>query len=116
MILSTIVSLLIAALVIVIVSKLNLGLTVKSYGSAIIAAIVIAVVGGVVNWLLVSVLKMQVGADLLGAIFLLIIAAVVLMLSDRFLPGLEVKGFKGALIAAAAIAVIYWLLSLLKFW
>jgi uncharacterized membrane protein YvlD (DUF360 family) len=38
--------------VIWIVGKLNLGLTVRSFGSAIIAALVIAVVAAVILWLL----------------------------------------------------------------
>jgi putative membrane protein len=109
-ILNTVIALLVAALVIWIVSRLNLGLTVKSYGSAIIAAIVIAVVGGVITWLL-GLLGITIGGGLLGAIILLIIAAVVLMLSDKFLPGMEVKGFTGAIIAAIAIAVVSWIIS-----
>ena len=42
---SFVISLLVAALVIWIVSKFNLGLSVSGYGAAIIAALVIAVVG-----------------------------------------------------------------------
>ena len=105
-----IIALLVSALVLVIVSRLNLGLTVKGYGSAIIAAFVIAVVGGVIFWLL-GLLGITIGGGLLGAIVLLIVAAVVLMLSDKFLPGMEVKGFSGAIIAAIAIAVVSWLIS-----
>ena len=92
-ILNFVIALLISALVIWIVSKLNLGLTVRGYGAAIIAALVIAVVGGVILWLL-GLLGITIGGGLLGAIVLLIVAAVVLMLSDKFVPGMEVKGFK----------------------
>ena len=35
-------------------------------------------------------------------------AAVVLMISDRFLPGLEVEGFSGVAVAAIALAVDCW--------
>ena len=45
-------ALVLAAVVIVIVSKLNLGLTVDGFGPAIIAAAVIAIVGGLIYWLL----------------------------------------------------------------
>jgi putative membrane protein len=45
------------------------------------------------------------------------VAAVVLLISDKFLPGMEVRGFTGAIIAAVGIAVVgwvvTWLLSLL---
>ena len=109
-ILNFVIALLISALVIWIVSKLNLGLTVRGYGAAIIAALVIAVVGGVILWLL-GLLGITIGGGLLGAIILLIVAAVVLMLSDKFVPGMEVKGFRGAIIAAIAIAVVSWIVS-----
>ena len=109
-ILNFVIALLISALVIWIVSKLNLGLTVRGYGAAIIAALVIAVVGGVILWLL-GLLGITIGGGLLGAIVLLIVAAVVLMLSDKFVPGMEVKGFSGAIIAAIAIAVVSWIVS-----
>ena len=109
-ILNFVIALLISALVIWIVSKLNLGLTVRGYGAAIIAALVIAVVGGVILWLL-GLLGITIGGGLLGAIVLLIVAAVVLMLSDKFVPGMQVKGFSGAIIAAIAIAVVSWIVS-----
>jgi len=109
-ILNFVIALLISALVIWIVSRLNLGLTVRGYGAAIIAALVIAVVGGVILWLL-GILGITIGGGLLGAIVLLIVAAVVLMLSDKFVPGMEVKGFSGAIIAAIAIAVVSWIIS-----
>jgi putative membrane protein len=107
---SFVISLIVAAVVLLVVSRLNLGLTVKGFGAAIIAALVIAVVAAVVSWLL-GLLGLTVGGGLLGAIVLLIIAAVVLMISDRFVPGMEVKGFKGAIIAAIAIAVGSWILT-----
>ena len=109
-ILNFVIALLISALVIWIVSRLNLGLTVRGYGAAIIAALVIAVVGGVILWLL-GLLGITIGGGLLGAIVLLIVAAVVLMLSDKFVPGMEVKGFTGAIVAAIAIAVVSWIIS-----
>jgi putative membrane protein len=111
-ILGFIISLLVAAVVIFIVSKLNLGLNVTGYGAAIIAALVIAVVGSVVVWLL-SLLNITLGGGLIAAIIMLIIAAVVLMISDKFVPGMTVKGFKGAIIAAIGIAVVYWVLGLI---
>ena len=103
-----VVALLVSALVIYIVGMLNLGLTVGSYWNAIVAAIVIAIVGAVVNWLL-GLLGITIGGGFLGAIVLLIVAAVVLLISDRFLSGMEVKGFVGAIVAAIAIAVVSWL-------
>ena len=99
-----------AAVVIVIVSKLNLGLTVDGFGPAIIAAAVIAIVGGLIYWLL-GVLGITIGGGWLGAIINLIIAAVVLLTAGRMLKGLKVNGFVGALVAAIAIGVVTWLIS-----
>ncbi len=105
-----------AAVVIFIVSKLNLGLTVDGFGPAIIAAAAIAIVGGVIFWLL-GALGITIGGGWLGAIINLIIAAVVLLVSDRFVKGMKVNGFVGAIIAAIAIGVvtgiINWLLGVL---
>ena len=108
--------LVVAAVVLLIVSRLNLGLTVRGFGSAIIAAIVIAVVGAVVFWLL-GLLGITIAGGWLGAIVAIVVAAVILLLSDKFLPGMSVKGFGGAIIAAIAIGVVgwivIWLLSLI---
>lgn len=101
---------LISGFVIWIVSKLGLGLEVDGFGSAFIAAIIIAVVGGLISWLL-SALGITVGGGWLGAIIQLVVAAVVLMISDRLLKGLRVAGFMGALIAAIAIGIVYWLIG-----
>jgi putative membrane protein len=107
-ILNFVVWLVVAALVIWIVSRLKLGLTVSGFGAAIIAALVISVVTAVIVWLL-GLLGITAGAGILGAILGLIIAAVVLLLADRFVPGMQVKGFTGAIIAAIAIAVVSWI-------
>jgi putative membrane protein len=104
-----IIAILVAAVVIWIVSKLNLGLSVDGYGSAIIAAIVIAIVNAIVFWLL-GLLGITIFVGFLGFVVLLIIAAVVLILSDKILPGMKVDGFLGAIIAAIAIVVVKWLL------
>jgi len=61
-------------------------------------------------WLL-GLLGITIAGGLLGAIIHLIIAAVVLMISDRFISGLKVHGFGGALVAALAIAVVAWLIT-----
>lgn len=99
--------LVVSAIVILIVGKLNLGLTVKSFGSAIMAALVIALVAGVVVWGL-GFFGITLTGGWLAAIVNLIVAALVLMIADKFLPGMEVHGFMGAIIAALAIGVVGW--------
>ena len=107
---SFVVVLVVAALVIWIVSKLNLGLSVDSFMSAIWAALVIAIVTAVLLWLL-GLLGITIGGGWLGAIIALIIAAIVLMISDKFLSGMQVSGFGGAIIAAIAIGVVTWIVN-----
>ena len=107
---SFIVALIVAALVIYIVGRLNLGLTVSGFGAAIIAALVIAIVGTIVLWLL-SALGLTFGGGLLGAIIYIIVAAIILMISDRFVSGMKVNGFTGAIVAAIAIGVVAWIVT-----
>ncbi len=98
------------AIVIWIVGRLGLGMEVDGFGGAIVAAIVIGIVTAVVMWLL-NALGLAPGTGWLGAIVSLIIAAVVLMISDRFVSGLRVNGFVGAIVAAIAIGVVTWLVN-----
>jgi putative membrane protein len=67
-------------------------------------------VSAVVSWLL-GALGVGVGGGLVGLIINLIVAAVVLMISDRFVAGMKVNGFGGAIVAAIAIAVVNWLVT-----
>ena len=104
---SALVYLVVSAVVILIVGKLNLGLTVKSFGSAILAAVVIALVAGLVVWGL-GLFGITLTGGWLAAIVNLIVAALVLIIADKFLSGMEVHGFLGAIIAALAIGVVGW--------
>jgi putative membrane protein len=89
--------------------KLGLGLEVSGFSAAFIAAIVIAAVAWVITWLL-GLLGITIGGGLLGAILSLVLSAVILLIADRFVKGMVVKGFSGALIAAIAIGVVTWLI------
>jgi len=109
-IVSILIALIVSAVVLMIVDKLNLGLSVDGFGSAVIAALVIAVVGGIVLWLL-GLLGLSIAGGLPGLIVYLIVAAIVLLVSDKLLPGLSVSGFVGAIVAAIAIAIVTWLIS-----
>jgi putative membrane protein len=102
------VSIVLAAIVLMIVSRLNIGLKVADFKAAAIAAVVIAVIAGVITWFL-GLFSVSLSGDLIGAIVALIVAAVVLLAAAKFVPGLEVKGFGGAIIAAIGIAVVTFL-------
>jgi putative membrane protein len=49
---------------------------------------------------------------MIGAIVRFVVSAIVLLLIGMFLPGITVKGFTGALIAAAVIAILGYLVEL----
>jgi len=110
--LSIIIGLILYAVVIYIVGRLNLGLTVANFTSALIAGAVIAIVAWLVWWLL-GLLGIGGGSGLIAAIVNLVVAAVILMIADRFVAGMKVNGFVGAIIAAIAIAVVAWLIGYL---
>ncbi len=99
---------LIAAAVIWLVGKLGLGLEVDGFGSAFMAAIAIAALAFIIT-LLLAAAGVQDGDGLIGGIVHLIVTAVVLLISAKFLPGLKITGFAGALLASAAIGAVYWL-------
>ncbi len=103
---------LLGALAIWIVSKLNVGLTVAGFGGAIVAAIVIAVLTVIINFLLGSVfvatgISPRIWAGIVG----LIVAAVVLLLADRIVPGMKVNGIVGAVAGAVMIGVVNMLIG-----
>jgi putative membrane protein len=114
-ILSLIISLALAwvvgAVVLMIIGRLGLGLSVDGFGAAFIASAVITVVAGVIIWLLGLIGISLGGPGLIAGIVTLVVSAVVLLVSDRFVKGMKVNGFGGAIIAAIAYGVISWLLN-----
>ena len=111
MILTLVLLWVVGAVVLMIISRLGLGLAVDGFGAAFIASAVITIVAGVINWLLRTI-GINVGnANWLGALISLVVAAVVLLISDRFVKGMKVNGFVGAIIAAISYGVIAWLLQ-----
>jgi len=111
-IISIVIAALISGLIIWIVGKLGLGLEVSGFRAAFIAAIVIAVISGLISWLL-GTLGLSISGGLLGALTHLVVAALVLILSTAFVPGLKVKGVLGALVAAIAIGAMSFVVTLL---
>lgn len=98
------------ALIIWLVGMLRLGLEVSGFGAAFLAAVVIVLLNSLVI-LLLGAIGITLEGDLLAVIIQLVIAALILMIADRTVKGLYVKGYKGALLAAAAIAAVGWLIS-----
>lgn len=98
------------ALIIWLVGRLRLGLEVSGFGAAFFAALVIVLLNSLVI-LLLGAIGITLEGDLLAAFIQLVIAALILMVADRIVKGFYVKGYKGALLAALAIAAVSWLIS-----
>lgn len=103
---------LVSSVIIWIVGRLGLGLVVSGFAPALLAAFVIAILSGAITWLLTT-LGLTIDGGIMGGIIHLLIAALVLFLSSRIVPGVMVQGGVGALIAALAIGAIGWLINAL---
>jgi putative membrane protein len=101
---------LLSGVVIWIVGRLGLGLVVSGFVPAFLAAFVIAILSGLINWLLRQ-LGISLDGGILGGLIHLFIAAAVLLISSRFVKGVMVQGFVGALVAVIAIGVIGWIIN-----
>ena len=108
-IIGLIIGILIAAVVsgviIWLVSKLNVGLSVNSFGWAMLAGLFIGAISNLLNHLLPGM------NEILSMIIQLVISAAVILLAGKLFSGVTVDGFKGALIAAVAIAVVGFVLA-----
>lgn len=101
---------LVSGVIIWIVGRLGLGLVVSGFVPALLAAFVIAILSGAITWLLTA-LGLNVEGGIVGGIIHLLIAALVILLSSRIVPGIMVQGPVGAVIAALAIGAVGWLIN-----
>lgn len=97
----------ISGAIIWLVSKLNIGLSVDSFGWAMAAGLFIGALTNVFNHMLPGM------NEFITLVVHLVISAGVILLAGKAFSGVNVKGFKGALIAAVAIAVVGFILTLL---
>lgn len=97
---------LISGTLIWIVGKLGMGLSVKSFGWAMLAGVLI----GIISTLVSSLLPESQG--LVGALVNLLVSAAVIFGAGKLLSGLTVAGPSGAILAACAIAAIGYLISI----
>lgn len=91
---------LVFGLLIWIIAKLGLGIEVDSYWWAVIAGLLISAFSNLAATIIPDV------SGIVGAIISLVVAALIIMLSDKILKGMRAKGFVGALVAAIAISVV----------
>ena len=78
--------------------------TVRSFGSALIFVFVLAVLHAIVKPILV-LLTLPISIMTLG-LFLLVINVIILMLADKFVPGIKVDGFLWAFIFGLLLSLI----------
>ena len=96
----------VSGVIIWLVSKLNIGLSVDSFGWAMLAGLFIGAITNLLNRLLPGM------NEILTMVIHLLISAGVILLAGNLFSGVKVNGFKGALIAAVAIAVVGFVLTL----
>src|SRR5450432_160362 len=94
-----------------IVSRYVSGFVVSDAMSALIAVIVIGLLNATLG-LLLKIITLPLGILTFG-IFFLVINAVILWFSSKFVPGFQVQTFKAALLGALALAVLHLLFGFL---
>ena len=99
------------AVALLIVAHFVAGFQVVSVVSALIAVIVIGLFNATLG-LLLKIITLPLGILTFG-IFFLVINAVILWFSSRFVPGFAVTSFKAAFLGALALAVLHLLFGFL---
>jgi putative membrane protein len=99
------------AVALLIVSHFVAGFQVVSVVSALIAVIVIGLFNATLG-LLLKIITLPLGILTFG-IFFLVINALILWFSSRFVPGFAVTSFKAAFLGALALAVLHLLFGFL---
>jgi putative membrane protein len=99
------------AVALLIVSHFVDGFIVSSVVSALIAVIVIGLFNATLG-LLLKIITLPLGILTFG-IFFLVVNAVILWFSSKFVPGFAVTTFKAAFLGALALAVLHLLFGFL---
>ncbi len=104
-----IVTVLITAAGLFVVSRLNLGLQIDSLTTTLIAAVVLGLLNAFVRPIL-AFLSLPITILTLG-LFSLVLNALMIMLMGALVKGVHVNGFLGALIASIVLSILTWLIS-----
>ena len=97
-----------SAILLLVVSRFVPGFVVTSFVAALIAAVVIGFVNATLG-LLLKIVTFPLTLVTFG-IFLLVINALMLILSSKFVPGFSIRGFAPAFWAALLLALLDMLL------
>jgi putative membrane protein len=98
-----ILSLVISAVILLIISRMVSGFELDSFGSAVIAALIIGVVNAIVRPLL-AFLTLPLIIVTLG-LFLFVLNALMLKLASALVPGFRIRGFMPAIWGALLLAI-----------
>ena len=100
------IQLLVVAVSVLLAAKVVPGIKVKSFGSAFVFAIVLAILNKLLMWLLV-LLSIPFIVLTLG-LWLFVLDAILWMLADKLVDGVELSGFGAALFGSIVTAIINW--------
>jgi putative membrane protein len=100
------------AIALLVVAHFVQGFDISSFVSALIAVVVIGLLNATLG-LLLKFITLPLGILSFG-LFFLVINAVILWFSSKFVPGFAVTSFKAAFLAALALAVIHLLFGFLS--
>lgn len=104
-----IIKILISAVAVFVTAYVLKGVTVKSFGNAILVAIVLGIINAIVRPVFVF-LTIPVTILTLG-LFLLVINALLIMLVDAILSGFKVKNFWWALLFSIILSIVNGILT-----
>lgn len=104
-----IVTVLITAVGLFIVSRLNLGLQIDNLTTTLVAALVLGLLNAFVRPIL-GFLSLPITILTLG-LFSLVLNALMILLMSALVKGVHVNGFLGALIASIVLSILTWIIS-----
>jgi putative membrane protein len=107
---SLIITLLINAAVILLMSFILPKVIIRSYGTAVLVALVIGLLNATVGIFLRFPLNMLT-LGLLSAVIRILVTAVMIKVADKLFKGFELKGFMPAIIIAIVTAAVDYALS-----
>jgi putative membrane protein len=105
-----IVRVLLTGVSVIIVSKLLPGMTVRSYGSALFFAFVVGVLNAIA-WHFLAPLTVTFSVLTLG-LGALVINAILFMIADAVVEGVELSGFFTAMFASLGVTLVNWVMHL----
>ncbi len=104
-----IVTILITAAGLFVISRLNLGLQIDGLTTTLIAALVLGLLNAFVRPVL-AFLSLPITVLTLG-LFALVLNALMILLMGALVKGVHVNGFLGAFIASITLSILTWLIS-----